>query len=118
MAGIQCGNGNCFLIKENDKAILVDTSRTKFIDKILNEYWSKNMRLLILTYGHTNGSIGITVDQMDFIVGDALMNIFYSSKLMLYNNRNDMEKSANKISNSPAKITHFEHGKSVQNREW
>lgn len=204
---IQCGNGNCFLVEEKDNAVLVDASRTKYMDKILDACRGKNVRVLLLTHGHidhvqnaadlaerlhvpiamhkedyallkntlfqplyahklmgkfilrlsiksfeqdsikpfapslfledgdtleacginasiialpghTKGSVGILVDQTDFIVGDALMNILYPSKSMLYNNRNEMEKSAAKISNSPAKIIHFGHGKSVSNRKW
>jgi glyoxylase-like metal-dependent hydrolase (beta-lactamase superfamily II) len=35
--------------------------------------------------GHTKGSIGIKIGNSDFIVGDALMNMFYPTESMLYN---------------------------------
>lgn len=66
--------------------------------------------------GHTKGSIGLLVGKSDFIVGDALMNMFYPCKSMLYENRNEMESSAHKIFNSGAKTIHFGHGKSIANR--
>ena len=68
--------------------------------------------------GHTEGSIGVMVGNTDFIVGDALMNIFYPSKSMLYNDRKGMEASASKVSNSEAKMIHFGHGNSIANRVW
>jgi len=66
--------------------------------------------------GHTKGSIGLLVGKTDIIVGDALMNMFYPSKSMLYGNRKHMEDSALKIFNSGANTIHFGHGKSISNR--
>lgn len=45
--------------------------------------------------GHTKGSIGIKIGTSDFIVGDALINIFYPTKALLYGNFQEMKKSAN-----------------------
>ncbi len=204
---IQCGNGNCYLISEREKAILVDTSRTKFRDKILQACKKKHVKLIVLTHGHvdhvqnaaylsrelhvpiamheadyelikdnmfepmyahnvfgklilalsmksfrqdkiepfepgvflqegdslklyginavivelpghTKGSIGILVDDTEFIVGDALMNMVYPSKSMLYGDRVAMEKSVDKISDSNAITIHFGHGNSAANRKW
>jgi glyoxylase-like metal-dependent hydrolase (beta-lactamase superfamily II) len=49
---IQCGNGNCYLICENDHAVLVDTARARFRYKILDACQNKNVRLIVLTHGH------------------------------------------------------------------
>ena len=54
----------------------------------------------------------------DFIVGDALMNMFYPTVSMLYGNKENVTKSAEIITNSGAKTIHFGNGKSVSNRKW
>lgn len=205
---IKCGNGNCYLISEDNNAILVDTSRERFRDKILQACRKKNVKLIVLTHGHvdhiqnamylsndlnapiamhradyeltrnnllepltahgitgklvltllmksfqqdkiqpfepevflhegdtlekygvqativelpghTKGSIGLILGESDIIVGDALMNLFYPSKSMLYGNRDIMEKSVEKISRSYKNFTiHFGHGKPAINRNW
>ncbi|NLK65778.1 MAG: MBL fold metallo-hydrolase [Tissierellia bacterium] len=47
--------------------------------------------------GHTKGSIGIDVGGKELIVGDALMNMFYPTVAMLYNDEKVMKDSAKKI---------------------
>ena len=49
---IKCGNGNCYIIEENGNAVLVDTARTKYRDKILSACRKVNIRLIILTHTH------------------------------------------------------------------
>lgn len=49
---IKCGNGNCYIIKENGKAILVDTARPKYREKILSFCQKENIQLIILTHTH------------------------------------------------------------------
>ena len=49
---IKCGNGNCYIIEENGNALLVDTARTKYRDKILSACRKVNIRLIILTHTH------------------------------------------------------------------
>lgn len=68
--------------------------------------------------GHTDGSIGIDVDGKHFIVGDALMNMFYPTVSMLYHNHEQMLQSARKISDLGEKIVYFGHGKPKKNRIW
>ena len=68
--------------------------------------------------GHTKGSIGINVNDTDIIVGDALMNMVYPAKSPLYGDKDNMEKSADKISDFAKVIIHFGHGKSILNRKW
>lgn len=204
---IQCGNGNCFIVKEEKGAILVDTSRTKFREHLLEQCKKENVKLIILTHGHvdhiqnaaylakelnipiamhkedyeltknnmleplsadgffgkiilalsvksfetdfiepfepsiflkegdsldkygingtivelpghTKGSIGIKLGEADLIVGDALMNMFYPSKSMLYGDKDGVIKSAERISKMEVHNIHFGHGKSVSNKIW
>lgn len=68
--------------------------------------------------GHTNGSIGVDVDKKHLIVGDALMNMFYPTVSMLYNNREKMLESARKINNIGDRTIYFGHGKPMPNRQW
>lgn len=204
---IACGNGNCFLVQEGDRAILVDTCRTKYREQILAACRQVKTTLIVLTHGHvdhiqnaawlaqqlqvpiamhqadrelarnnlleplsahslpgklilalsrhsfahdviepfeasvflkegaslheygvqatvvelpghTRGSIGLEVWGEDWIVGDALMNMFYPAQSMLYGDRAQMEKSAARISASAARSIHFGHGSSLPNRQW
>lgn len=68
--------------------------------------------------GHTDGSIGIDIDDKHLIVGDALMNMFYPTVSMLFHNQDEMLKSAGKISSIGDRTIYFGHGKPVNNREW
>lgn len=68
--------------------------------------------------GHTKGSIGIDVGGKELIVGDALMNIFYPTISMLYNDEKAMLESAKKITGLGERIIYFGHGRPVQNRVW
>lgn len=73
---------------------------------------------IIALPGHTKGSIGVDVDKKHLIVGDALMNMFYPTVSMLYNDREQMLESARKISNIGDRTIYFGHGKPVPNRRW
>lgn len=68
--------------------------------------------------GHTNGSIGIDVNNQALIVGDALMNIFYPMVSLLYTDKNSMLQSAQKIRQLGDRKIYFGHGKPVANRAW
>ena len=68
--------------------------------------------------GHTKGSIGIQLDDGDLFVGDALMNLFFPAKSMLYGDRSTMLQSAAKISSLGPVTIHFGHGKSRPNKKW
>jgi len=68
--------------------------------------------------GHTKGSIGIDVDGKELIVGDALMNMFYPTVAMLYNDEKVMKDSAKKITGLGERIIYFGHGKPVKNKAW
>lgn len=49
---IPCGNGNCYLISNGENAVLVDTCREKYRQKILDACKGYQVRLLVLTHGH------------------------------------------------------------------
>ncbi len=51
---IKCGNGNCFIVKDGESAILVDTARTAFRDMILEECRKEKVSLIFLTHGHVD----------------------------------------------------------------
>ncbi len=76
-----------------------------------------NARVMELP-GHTKGSIGIDLDDKNVIVGDALMNMFYPGLSMVYWDRKEMIKSAEKISALGARKVYFGHGSPVDNRAW
>lgn len=73
---------------------------------------------IIALPGHTDGSIGVDVDKKALITGDALMNMFYPTVSMLYHNKSDMLKSAEKISGMSGRVIYFGHGKPVNNKKW
>ncbi len=76
-----------------------------------------NARIMELP-GHTRGSIGLDLDEKNVIVGDALMNMFYPGLSMVYWDRGEMVKSADKISALGARKVYFGHGGPVENRAW
>lgn len=49
---IQCGNGNCYIVSNGKNAVIVDTCREKYREKILNACKPYNMQMLVLTHGH------------------------------------------------------------------
>lgn len=49
---IKCGNGNCYILEENENAVLVDMARTKYREKILSACRKTNIRLIVLTHAH------------------------------------------------------------------
>ena len=67
--------------------------------------------------GHTKGSIGIIIEN-HFFVGDALMNMAGPEISLLYENWDDLVKSAGKISDAGDLMIHFGHGDEVSNRQW
>ena len=54
---IRCGSVNCFLVKSGSAAILVDTGREAYREKILRICTADNeapVRLIVLTHGHVD----------------------------------------------------------------
>lgn len=46
------GNVNCYIVADNDKAILIDTGRKKYRDKVLQKCKEFHVSLIVLTHGH------------------------------------------------------------------
>lgn len=46
------GNVNCYIVNDNDKAILIDTGRRKHREKILEKCREFHVSLIVLTHGH------------------------------------------------------------------
>ncbi len=51
---IPCGNVNCYLVSSGENAILVDTCREAYRQKILDACKPYQVRLLVLTHGHVD----------------------------------------------------------------
>ncbi|MCM1334562.1 MAG: MBL fold metallo-hydrolase [Bacteroides sp.] len=204
---IKCGNGNCYIVESGANAILVDTGKKEYIDRVLKACKPYSIKLIVLTHahfdhaenaaqiseilgapigmsekdrnligsnmdqelfsetllgkivlsvsvkdflsrpmpkfrpdillndkdslsaygvdasvvslpGHTDGSIGIDVENKHLIVGDALMNMFYPTVSMLYHNKKAMLESAERIGAMGERMIWFGHGKPVLNRRW
>ena len=204
---IKCGNGNCYIVSENENAVLIDTCKSDSIDKILHFCKPYNIRLILLTHGHfdhaqnaaalskelnapiamhradlallsdnnsqplgsegllgrivlnaslksfesekipsfaptvfledgdtlheyginakilhlpghTDGSIAVDAVEEHLFVGDALMNMFYPTTSMIFHNKAEMLKSAERISSLGKRTIYFGHGKPVPNRNW
>lgn len=82
----------------------------------LTEY-GINAKIVELT-GHTEGSIGVEVDESMLFVGDALMNMFYPTVSLIYGNEQKTKESAHFISEAGDKTIYFGHGKPKKNRKW
>ena len=51
---MEAGNVNCYLLVGGKDAVLVDTGREKYQDKVLGACLDYNVRLIILTHGHVD----------------------------------------------------------------
>lgn len=49
---IVSGNVNCYIVTNEDKAILIDTGRKKYREKILEKCKEYHVNLIVLTHGH------------------------------------------------------------------
>lgn len=49
---IKCGNGNCYIVSENENAVLIDTCKSNSVHKILHICKPYSIRLILLTHGH------------------------------------------------------------------
>ena len=77
----------------------------------LNEY-GINAKIIELP-GHTNGSIGVDVEEKYLLVGDALDNWVLPGMGHLYYNLDDIKNSFDKIKALGSRTVYFGHGKSV-----
>jgi glyoxylase-like metal-dependent hydrolase (beta-lactamase superfamily II) len=76
--------------------------------RTLSEY-GIDARIVALP-GHTRGSVGVLTGEGDFVVGDALFNILRPTAALLYEDRMQMEKSVEAITQSGARLLHPGHG--------
>ena len=79
----------------------------------LSEY-GVNARVIALP-GHTKGSIGVLTQDGEIIVGDAMFNMLRPTGSRLYEDKEIMEKSVEKIKKSGAKTIYVGHGKPIKN---
>lgn len=49
---ISSGNVNCYIVVDKEKAILIDTGRRKYREKILEKCKELHVNLIVLTHGH------------------------------------------------------------------
>ena len=49
---ISAGNVNCYIVVGKDKAILIDTGRKKYRERILDKCKEYHVSLIVLTHGH------------------------------------------------------------------
>lgn len=49
---IKCGNGNCYIVSDNGSAVLIDTCKKQYSEKILRLCEPYNIRLILLSHGH------------------------------------------------------------------
>ena len=77
------------------------------------EAYGINADIMVLP-GHTMGSIAVKVDEQGLVVGDALMNMFWPTVSLLYNDYELMLKSVEKIKALDDITIYFGHGKPVQ----
>ena len=64
--------------------------------------------------GHTNGSIGVDIEEKHLLVGDALDNWITPALGHLYYNLDDIKKSYDKIKALGPRTVYFGHGKPVE----
>lgn len=66
--------------------------------------------------GHTNGSIGIDVEEKSLLVGDALDNWIRPATGHLYSDMYKLKNSAEKISSLGERTIYYGHGKPTENK--
>lgn len=68
--------------------------------------------------GHTEGSIGLDVDERAVIVGDALMHMLFPGIACIYGDERKLRESAGKITALSGRTVYFGHGAPTANRKW
>ena len=79
----------------------------------LSEYGVK-ARIITLP-GHTKGSVGVLTEHGEIVVGDAMFNMLRPTGSRLYEDREPMGQSVEKIKKSGAKTIFVGHGKPINN---
>lgn len=81
--------------------------------QVLSEY-GVNASIIALP-GHTKGSIGVLTDDGEIVVGDAMFNMLTHPRPRFFEDKENMDKSIEKIRNSGAKTVYVGHGKPIKN---
>ncbi len=63
--------------------------------------------------GHTKGSVGVLTSEKEFMVGDAMFNIFKATGARLYEDFEQMKRSLEVIKSSGAKQIYVGHGRPI-----
>jgi len=66
--------------------------------------------------GHTQGSIGVLTKDGDFVVGDAMFNMVRPTVARIFEDKETMLKSVQKIKNSTAQTIYVGHGRPIKNK--
>ena len=66
--------------------------------------------------GHTQGSIGVLTKDKDFVVGDAMFNIIRPTIARIFEDKETMLQSVEKIKKSPARTIYVGHGRPIKNK--
>lgn len=77
--------------------------------------WGVHARVVALP-GHTPGTVGVLTDGGDFVVGDAMFDMFRPTGSRLYEDRENMKNSVAKIRRSGAKTIWVGHGSPIPNK--
>lgn len=79
----------------------------------LSEYGVKAS--VVALPGHTKGSVGVLTQEGEIIVGDAMFNMMRPTGSRIFEDKETMEKSVEKIRNSGVKTIYVGHGKPIIN---
>lgn len=61
---IKCGSENCYIVRQDDSAVLVDTGSKKYRQKVLDAARTEDVGLVVITHGHY-GHVGNAVAVAD-----------------------------------------------------
>jgi len=122
------GNGEASILKAHtplgrimarfSRGVLTRATYSKFTPELWLEEGQKlseyGVRASVVALpGHTKGSVGVLTDEGDFIVGDAVFNMLHPTGSRLYEDRETMEHSFEKIRKSGAVNVYMGHGNPI-----
>lgn len=105
------GNVNCYIVADNDKAILIDTGRKKYRDKILQKCKEFHVSLIVLTHGHMdhcqNAAYLANALQIPIAMSEKDRNLIPDNRVQPLSAKTLL-----------GKMIYFGHGKPKRNRKW
>lgn len=110
------------LLARASKRTLRSQQETKLVPDIWledgMELWEYGISArVILLSGHTKGSMGLLTEKGVFLVGDALFNILRPTAALLYEDREEMERSVETIARSGGRLLCPGHGRPFAREE-